>query len=267
MRMNRHRRTWLAAGAPTALTAHMLSNVYRFEVTRLRKPLLSLREPVRVAFLCDFHYGVYVRRASIAAWVDATRSQDPDLVLIGGDLVDGLVAADIEPLTGELARLQAPLGVYATWGNHDYIRFDDLTPFGEALEASGVTVLRNRGVRVRHDLFIAGIDDWGEGMPDVAAALRERPDAAACLLVSHDPRALSEIPPEVELTLCGHTHGGQVHVPGVGAIVKASRYAQRFARGWTRRSGLGYVSRGLGVGVVPFRLNCPPELTILDLTP
>lgn len=265
--MNRRRRTSLAVGAPTALTTHMLSNVYRFEVTRVRKPILALHDPVRVAFLCDFHYGVYVRRGSIATWVDATLAQDPDLVLIGGDLVDGLVAADIDPLISELSRLRAPLGVYATWGNHDYIRFDDLTPFGDALRRCGVTVLRNRGRRVRDDLFLAGLDDWSEGRPDVGAALRDRPDGAACLLVSHDPAALSVVPPEVELTLCGHTHGGQIHLPGVGAIVKASRYAQRFARGWTRRRSLGYVSRGLGVGIVPFRLNCPPELTILDLTP
>lgn len=265
--MDSRRRNLLAAGIPAALVAHMLSNVYRFGVHRVRRPLLTLREAVRVALLCDFHYGVYVRRESIAAWVDATQAQDPDLVLIGGDLVDGLVAADVEPLIAELSRLRAPLGVYAVWGNHDYIRFEDPTPFREALEACGVTVLCNRGVRVRDDLFVAGLDDWSEGTPDVAAALSERPDDGACLVVAHDPKALAVIPPDVDLALCGHTHGGQIHVPGVGAIVKASPYAQRFVRGWTRRRSLGYVSRGLGVGVVPFRLNCPPELTILDLNP
>ncbi len=265
--MDRRDRSWLWAGAPVAVTAQMVSNVYRFEVTSVRRPVLTLREPVRVAFLCDFHYGVYVRRGSIEAWVDAAMAHDPDLVLIGGDLVDGLVAADIEPLVGELARLRAPLGVYATWGNHDYIRFDDLTPFADALAGCGVTVLCNRGVQVRDDLHLAGLDDWSQGAPDVDDALRERPDAGACLLVSHDPDSLSAIPPDVDLTLCGHTHGGQIHVPGLGALVKASPYAQRFVRGWTRQRALGYVSRGLGVGVVPFRLNCPPELTLLELTP
>ncbi len=264
--MNRHRSRWVT-GAGLALAAHMLANVYRFEVTKVRKPLPRLRRPVRVALLCDFHYGVYVRPGSIAAWVDATLAHDPDLVLIAGDLVDGLVAADVEPLLDELSRLRAPLGVFATWGNHDYIRFDDLEPFADALEASGVTVLCNRGVELRDDLFLAGLDDWSEGAPDVEAALRGWPDEGACLLVSHDPASLVAIPPEVDLTLCGHTHGGQVHVPGVGALVMASPFSLRFARGWTRRSGLGYVSRGLGVGVVPFRFHCPPELTILDLIP
>jgi uncharacterized protein len=101
----------------------------------------------------------------------------------------------------------------------------------------------------------------------MAATLSGRPEGAACLLVAHNPEALTTVPPDVDLTLCGHTHGGQVNVPGIGPLVKASHYTQRLLRGWSQQRALGYVSRGLGVSLLPLRLNCPPELTVLELAP
>lgn len=263
------RRRLLLAGAAmgAAVAGHMLANAYRFAVDVVDFRIPRLTDRLRVALLCDLHYGPYMRIGSVAAWIDATIAYEPDLVILGGDMVDGLARADVTPLTRQIARLRAPLGVYAVWGNHDRTRFRDLGPFTQALEEAGVTVLVNRGLLVRDDLFLAGIDDPSRGTPDAAEAVRERPPGSACLLVAHNPDALEHVPESVDLTLCGHTHGGQIQVPGLGRLVKSSRYAQRFARGWVRRGALGYVSRGLGVGVVPLRLNCPPELTVLDLRP
>jgi uncharacterized protein len=258
--------TAAAIGAALAVT-HMVTNTYRFSVERIHCRLAGLHATVRVVLLCDLHYGPFIRRGSIAAWVEAALAEQPDLVIVGGDLVDGWAGDDVEPLLSELGRLRAPLGVFATWGNHDYIRFPDPSVFGQRLEQVGITVLENRGALVRDDLFLAGLDDVGEGQPDLAAALRGRPPGAASLLVAHNPEALSSVPADVGLTLCGHTHGGQINVPGVGPLVKASDYTQRLLRGWSRQPALGYVSRGLGVSFVPLRLNCPPELTVLDLTP
>ncbi len=93
------------------------------------------------------------------------------------------------------------------------------------------------------------------------------PNHAGCVLVAHDPEVCSEVTDDVDLTLCGHTHGAQVRVAGIGTLVQRSRFAQRFTRGWTRQRGLGYVSRGLGIGVVPIRLNVPAELTLVTLVP
>jgi uncharacterized protein len=264
------RRTLLAAGAGAAaalVAVDMVANVYRFTVERVRCDLRGLNEGVRVAFLCDLHFGPYLRRRSVAAWVDAALAERPDLVIVGGDLVDGYAGDDLEPLLQELGRLHAPLGTFAMWGNHDYIRFGDPSEFGRRLEGIGITVLENRGMLVRDDLFLAGLDDVGEGAPDMAATLSGRPEGAACLLVAHNPEALTDVPPDVDLTLCGHTHGGQVNVPGIGPLVKASHYTQRLMRGWSQQRALGYVSRGLGVSLLPLRLNCPPELTVLELAP
>ena len=257
-----------AAAIGTGLVAaHMVANTYRFTIERIRCRLPGLDTTVRIVLLCDLHYGPFIRRGSIAAWVDATLAERPDLVIVAGDLVDGWAGDDVEPLLSELARFRAPLGAFATWGNHDYIRFGDPSGFGQRLEQIGITVLENRGMLVRDDLFLAGLDDVGEGEPDLAAALAGRPPDAACLLVSHNPEALSSVPPDVELTLSGHTHGGQINVPGIGPLVKASDYTQRLLRGWSRQPALGYVSRGLGVSLAPLRLNCPAELTVLELTP
>lgn len=265
-----NRRTLIAAGAgigAALVVAGMVANTYRVTVERIHCGARGLGVRLRVAFLCDLHFGPYIRRRTVASWVDAALAERPDLVIVGGDLVDGWAGEDVEPLLQELDRLRAPLGTFAMWGNHDYIRFGDPSEFGRRLDRIGITVLENRGTLVRDDLFLAGLDDVGEGEPDMAATLAGRPEDAACLLVAHNPEALTDVPPEVDLTLCGHTHGGQINVPGIGPLVKASHYTQRLLRGWSRQQALGYVSRGLGVSLVPFRLNCPPELTVVDLTP
>lgn len=241
---------------------------YRFGVVRERAPLAGLHAPLRVAWLTDLHHGRYVRTPSVRAWVDAALAEAPDLVLLGGDLVDQRPGSDDdEELVAELARLRAPLGVLAVWGNHDRSRFRTSDHFGVMLGSVGIEVLVNRGVQVRPDLHVAGIDDLRVGRPDLAAALRDRPGVGATLLASHNPDALPTVPLDVGLTLSGHTHGGQVVLPGVGALFTSSQYGDRFLAGWVEGPARGYVSRGLGVSTLPVRINCPAELAILDLDP
>lgn len=253
-----------AAGSAGA----QVSGTYHFDVVREHVALAALRAPLRVALLTDLHHGQHVRTASVRAWVDATLDEAPDLVLLGGDLVDHTPGADpVEGLLGELARLRAPLGVLAVPGNHDHGRFRRIAPFTAMLHDAGITVLVNRGVSVRDDLHVAGLDDYRNGRPDLGAALRDRPATAATVLLSHNPDVLPEVPIDVELTLSGHTHGGQVVLPGVGALYTSSRYGDRFLAGWVEGPARGYVSRGLGVTNIPVRINCPAELTIIDLLP
>lgn len=259
-----------AAGLAVALGAGAaVSAIYRFDVTRPTAALPGLREPVRVALLTDFHFGPYLRAGSVAAWVDAANAARPDLVVIGGDLVDSSAGRDLDALPRALARLTPPLGTYAVWGNHDHRRLRDLAPMTRALTEAGVTVLRNAGALVRPDLYLAGLDDLRTGRPDLAATLADRPDpaVAATVLISHNPDVLPRVPTSVALTLSGHTHGGQIVVPGVGAILTSSAYGRRFASGWVVGPARGYVSRGLGVSWIPVRAFCPAELPVFDLSP
>jgi len=244
-------------------------SAHRFRVERIEAALAGLRAPLRVGFLSDLHYGPFVRQGPVAAWVDATLDLAPDLVLLGGDLVDHRAPADLGPLLAQLARLRAPLGVFAVWGNHEYHRFPrrGIGTFATALREVGVTPLRNEGVVLRDDLFLAGLDDLIEGLPDLNAALAGRPTASACLLASHNPDVLPRVPEDIALTLSGHTHGGQVVLPWLGPLVTRSRYGRRFVAGWIRAPALGYVSRGLGMTLLPVRLFCPSELTLATLNP
>ena len=258
----------VAATGASGWSAAQVAGTYHFEIVRQRAGLAGLRAPLRIAWLTDLHHGQYVRTASVRAWVDAALAEAPDLVLLGGDLVDQRSGADgDEGLVAELARLRAPLGVLAVWGNHDRSRFRRTDVFAEALHGAGIRVLVNEGVAVRDDLHVAGLDDLRVGRPDLRATLAARPDAGATLLLSHNPDVLPTVPLDVGLTLSGHTHGGQVVLPGVGALYTSSQYGDRFLSGWVDGPARGYVSRGLGVSSLPVRINCPAELTVLDLAP
>jgi uncharacterized protein len=258
----------VAAAAAAGSSAAQVVGTYPFDVVRERASLPGLRAPLRVAWLTDLHHGEFVRTASVRAWVDAALREAPDLILLGGDLVDQTPGADdAAELFAELARLRAPLGVLSVAGNHDHGRFRGTDRLVGLLRGASIDVLLNRGASVRDDLYVAGIDDLRNGQPDLGAALRGRPAAGATLLASHNPDVLPDVPADIGLTLSGHTHGGQVVLPGIGALYTSSRYGDRFLAGWVEGPARGYVSRGLGVTSLPVRINCPAELTILDLVP
>ncbi|GGO23343.1 metallophosphoesterase [Deinococcus humi] len=261
------------------------AQAYLFDVTRHTRPLPGLTRPVRVAFLTDLHFGLFIYGGSVRTWVNATNALDADLIVLGGDQMD--YRADETPtgLLTELKRLKAPLGVYGVWGNHDYGSFGkyysphygparpDWPQVRENLRAAygeaGVTILRNEGRRVRDDLYLAGVDDLWEGQVDLPAALAGTPTQGGTLLVSHNPDLLPELPAGIGIVLCGHTHGGQIRLPLLGAPVVPSKYGQRYAMGWvTGAHGTpAYVSRGLGLSGVPLRNLCQPEVAVFTLMP
>ena len=265
-------------------------------LSRVAARLPGLRRPLSVAVLTDLHYGPYIREQQVAGWVDLTLNARPDLILVLGDFCDVNLGQNLPaPLLRQLARLTAPLGVYGVWGNHDYGSFgryrrrvigeirgdwmDVRAAFQRALAAGGLKILTNQGLAVRLDLWLGGVDDLSWGQPDAGAALRGAPTGAAQLLMVHEPDDLMGLAAVSGwrpggLAVCGHTHGGQIRLPGLGALVVPSNYGQRFAQGWVRGEAvgggpgaLGYVSRGLGLSGVPFRNLCPPEVVLLTLSP
>lgn len=260
------------------------AQAYRFGVTRHARTLQGLRAPLRAAFLTDLHYGLFIGAGSVAAWVDATNDLRPDVVLLGGDQLDARMDDLPGPLLSELGRLRAPLGVLGVWGNHDYGSFGRYggrqygaprpdwaakrAELETAFARAGVTVLRDAGRALRDDAWVGGTDDLWFGQPDVTAALAGAGDRAT-LLVTHNPDLLPDLPRPAGLVLCGHTHGGQVRFPLLGAPVVPSRYGQRYAMGWVQgaHGTPAYVSRGLGLSGLPLRNLCEPELALLQLNP
>ena len=228
--------------------------------------LPTVLDGYRIGQISDLHCGDQIPEARVARWVARLNAQALDLVAVTGDLiVHG--SSHVEAVARALGGLRAKDGAFVSMGNHDY--FTDGEHFVRTLEAQGLTVLRNRGVVIQRgqaQLYVAGADDTWTRRHDVELALADRPVDAPTVLLAHDPNLFPEAARlGVELTLSGHTHGGQLGIPGVRRLSLA-RFITRWTAGLYRqgRSWL-YVNRGAGTTGPPIRLGAPAELTVLTL--
>lgn len=271
---------WMLGGLSVTLGASGASYAagQGFGVTRHRLALRGLERSLRVVQLSDLHFGAFHHIDAVKRWAQAAMTERPDLIVLTGDVLDAWVSEDdFQALTNALAHLRAPLGVWAIPGNHDFVRFYDRVldrvllgsdALRYRLSWAGIRLLVNEGVRLRPDLYLAGVDDLWMGQPDLGSALQHAPRDRATLLLSHNPDLLPDVPDWVGLTLCGHTHGGQIRIPGVSFTpFNVSKYGERFQMGFARAPALGYISRGLGTTNMPFRAFCPAELAVFDLEP
>lgn len=229
-----------------------------------------------VAFLTDTHHGPFVPVSYLEEVVHLTNALAPDIVALGGDYVQrrrpfyprGNPRHLVAPGVGVLGKLRAPLGRFAVLGNHD--RKVSVMLTRRALAQAGFVELTNTGVALERDggrLWLCGVDDLRTGKPNLPRALRGCGVRDACLLLSHNPDIVERIrDPRVGLVLSGHTHGGQVVLPLVGAPFTASRYGQKYREGLVKGpTARVYVSRGVGTIAVPLRWGAPPEVTLLTL--
>ncbi len=225
-----------------------------------------------VAVLADFHHGPFVGIDFIRRAVGIAQALKADAYALLGDFAHkGLHTAEqLPPCLDAVSALSAPLGVFAVPGNHDMQNNGKV--YRDAVRATPLTDLTNRAVRVTaggDELWFAGVDDLYWGKPDVETALRGVPDGAAVILLSHNPDFAEVSPdPRVGLMLSGHTHGGQIYFPAFGAAWLPSKYGNKYCSGLVRGpASQVFVSRGLGEAGIPMRLNCPPEINVLTLTP
>lgn len=237
---------------------------HELQVTRARVPVVGLPPAlagVRIGLITDVHRSRWVSSDDVARAVAALMAERPDLIVLGGDYVTWGDRGYVQPSAEALAPLSAPHGVFGILGNHD-----DDHDMPAALAARGVhmlkdarTVVQIKGERVD----VVGIRFWTRRESDVASVLRGA--TGFPLLLAHDPRRLTEAAAlKVPLVLSGHTHGGQVVLPAIGAIA-----AQKFpvVAGIGRRDQTTmFVSRGVGTVYVPVRVNCPPEVALLTLS-
>jgi predicted MPP superfamily phosphohydrolase len=236
---------------------------HRLEITEATvrvRGLPSSWDGRRVALLTDIHHSALVSAEDVSHAVAVANAQHPDLIVLGGDYVTGADRDYVEPVAELLSPLRAPLGVFAILGNHD-----DDREMPAALARHGMTVLRDQRTRVTHrgeSVELAGIKFWTRELDKIADVVARPRDPV--VLLAHDPRRLKEASRlHVAAILSGHTHGGQIVLPGIGAPA---------ARKFPFREGLGYrgdttlfVSRGIGTVYLPVRINCPPEVAMLTL--
>lgn len=215
---------------------------------------------LRIGFLTDIHRSQTVSHELVDTAVRLLMAEAPDLIVLGGDYVTWGDRRYVGPAAEALAPLTAPNGVIAVLGNHD-----DDRDMPAALAARGFTVLRDARTQleIRGEVIdFAGVRFWTRRVVDVARVIRGA--SPNLILLAHSPKRLLEAAElSVPLMLSGHTHGGQIVLPGLGAI--AAREFPVIAGSARRQNTTVFVSRGIGTVYVPVRLNCPPEVAILTL--
>jgi hypothetical protein len=250
---------WMARGTP------------RHERVTIYLPNLPPAfEGVRIVQLSDFHSGPYMSREQMLSVRQFIEELKPDLYFFTGDFVDAF-AEQMPPFVDAFENLRAPLGVFTVLGNHDY--FADIQSVEAGLAAAKLPLLRNTNHILEHrggKLAIVGVDDlwarWRPGRgPDIAAAAKDLPENICKICLSHQPNYWPEIQKQnVDLTLCGHTHGGQFGI--MGTQISLARIASPYVAGLYKENGMQlYVNRGLGVFGIPIRIGMPPEITEVTL--
>lgn len=266
-----------AAGAGLLAYAYIESR-YRLVTTayRFRPPRWpALQKPLRIVALADLHaVEPWMPLSRIEEIVRAANALKPDLVVHLGDFVHGIPrpfrtgAVPIPAWSAVLGKLKAPLGAFAVLGNHDWSQAPEA--IRQALTANGIRVLENEAVKLTtpegFEFWLAGLGDQIARRNDLGKTMRAFADDAPAILMAHEPDIFPQVPDRLSLTLCGHTHGGQIRLPLIGAPVVPSRYGQRFAYGHIVEEGRHLVvSGGLGCTLLPLRLGSPPEIVLLEL--
>lgn len=227
------------------------------------------QRPVKIALLSDIHVqGPDMPPERLARIVEQVNAEQPDLVLIAGDLVGDRTLSTrsyaIAEAAAPLAGLRARLGVYAVLGNHEH--WQGARAARAALTRVGVRVLANQAVQVG-PLSLGGLDDQITGHNrdrETHAAMRATPGGR--VLLSHSPDPFATLPPDIGLMLAGHTHCGQIRLPLYGPWTTGSVYGDRYACGFIEQNGRKLiVTAGLGASILPLRLLAPPDLWIVTV--
>lgn len=247
------------------------------DVTRLDLKLNRLSPAFagfKIALISDLHYGPYTGEHEIGAAVHAANQLKPDIVFLLGDFVtEALIghskdgARNAEPCAKLLSRLHAPSGSFAVLGNHDYATDPEFV--AEALVSHNIGLLRNANHPLERQgsrLWLLGLNDAMFGEARVEQALRGVPRDEPKVLLVHEPDFADESSRYgIDLQFSGHSHGGQVRVPGLHPLWLPP-LANKYYRGYYRVRNLQlYTNRGIGTVALPFRFCAPPEVTLVTL--
>ncbi|WP_299729283.1 metallophosphoesterase [uncultured Tateyamaria sp.] len=279
---------FVLAGLFASLYAFFIEPALRLRIKtwRLQPQGWPRGKVLKIVAISDLHVGEpHVGLRRVRQIVRRANAVGADMIVLLGDYAAGhrfitapVKIADVAPI---LAELDAPQGVFAILGNHDW--WDDLAAqrrgggpnlYATALKAEGITVLSNEALR-RDGFWIAGLEDqiavrgpsggW-VGLDDLPGTLDQIDDEAPVVLLAHEPDIFPDVPGRVMLTLSGHTHGGQIRLFGWSPVVP-SRYGNRFAYGHVQENGRHLVvSGGIGCSILPVRFGVTPEITVIELS-
>jgi predicted MPP superfamily phosphohydrolase len=246
---------------------------YSFNEIRVPKSFA----PFVAVHLTDLHFQwpyPYITEAGLMAVVERVNAIGPDFIFVTGDLVSRYRTASISNYNAAavgrvLAALRAKRGIYAVLGNNDFCALPQIL---QALESSGIKLLRNESVQIADDIVLSGIDSV-KSVNSAERAIRalRLSSRGLRILLAHEPDVAEAAADHFDLQLSGHTHGGQVIVPfGVGPLILPT-LGKKFPVGLYQEKGLlVYVSKGIGISPLPkplVRFNCRPEVSVLRIVP
>ena len=253
----------IAAGAAVfvglvVLLDAFLIEPYRIEVSHHHVEA-RIGPPIKIAHLADLHtYGVGRREETL---LEILESERPDLIVITGDLIDTRVGySGCHEL---LKRMSAPLGVWVVHGNHEV--WWPIPNEKSFYESAGARLLVNSNERVSPTVWLVGFDDSYAGSPNIERAIAGVPPFAYRIALFHSPAFFDRVAGQCELALAGHSHGGQIRLPLVGALWLPPETGS-YVEGWFEKAGSRmYVSRGIGTSILSARFLSKPEIAIITL--
>lgn len=271
-----------------------------FEINKVNIAIKDLKDEFvnyKIGFLSDIHLGPYITKSYLKLVLEALYKLKPDILLLGGDYINlpednqirrnfGVVRdADYDynkyslkllskkvffDLSNLINKFKFKDGVYAVYGNHD--RWANKNDCMYYFEKSGIRILKNNYISIERNnakLEVVGVDDYWTGVPNLSKSIPKLDKNSVKILLNHNPDYITVqeklYGQEFDLILGGHSHGGQIRLPFVGALV-TNVEDRNFA---FKLNKLGktycYTSNGLGVVEIPYRLNCKPEANIFVL--
>jgi hypothetical protein len=272
----------LGAGVTAAGLAFYSAEIAQHEIDVVPRPITISNLPTpfhgyRIAQLSDIHLDEYTEPYFLELIVQKVNSLAPDLVLLTGDFVthgafNFIAGSNAAHRCAEIiTNLTAPLR-YAILGNHDVAVNSALVV--QALSSKGTPVLVNQYLSIERNgarLWLCGVDDPATSHPNLDLAVPSKPDGPV-ILMAHEPDYADDVITHprgqlVDLMLSGHSHGGQIRLPFLGPMV-LPQMGEKYPEGHYQFNKMQlYVNRGIGTVGLPFRLNCPPEITLLTLQP
>lgn len=240
------------------------SETHNLEKTTVRLPL-GLSQPLRMVAIGDLHFDPLYEEAYIERVVASVAALQPDLIVYTGDFITHNTSR-VHDLVALLSRATSRFGSFAILGNHD-LWFGPMAVM-TALEKGGIQVLRNRSIALpRQDhLFLTGFDSFWAGGSNFAV-LSQTPRDSRHIVLLHEPDPFNMLTdPRIKLQISGHTHGGQVRVPLIGAL-HLPKWGKNFQEGLYTQNGRSlYVNRGIGTLLPHVRFDCRPEITLFELS-
>jgi predicted MPP superfamily phosphohydrolase len=234
------------------------------------KKLDDIFRGYRLLQVSDFHLGTWINTRDMYEIVDLINQQEPDLIAITGDFISFDPIKYSKVLYNTLSSLNPMDGVVAVLGNHDH--YTDAVVIRDALSNCGIIELNNSIHVIKRSssrLIMAGIDDYMTRHADLDRVIEQIPDADdSVILLAHEPdfADISSESGRFAMQLSGHTHGGQICLPIFGNLY-LPRYGRKYPSGYYQVNDMQlYTNRGIGTSWLKFRLNCPPEITIFELT-